>query len=223
MAWCSVDLDVETLWDVDECGTISGVCDGGECTNTAGSYVCTCPRGYVTSTDGSRCVGFEANSSGMVNDEFRRLCSPHGQRLFPNGNGNGGYNYYKYPGSGGHGGHGGGNGGAGNGGGFGGTGGFGGNGGGGFGGNGGSFGGNGGGGHFGGNGGGLKGPNIVTVTVNETVDVCKHFTNLCLNGRCMLTPNSYRCECNIGHKQDMRGECIGETGKRIRNTHTYSM
>lgn len=43
--------------DIDECATISGVCDGGECTNTAGSYVCTCPRGYVTSTDGSRCVG----------------------------------------------------------------------------------------------------------------------------------------------------------------------
>lgn len=43
--------------DIDECSTIPGVCDGGECTNTAGSYVCTCPRGYISSTDGSRCVG----------------------------------------------------------------------------------------------------------------------------------------------------------------------
>lgn len=49
-----------------------------------------------------------------------------------------------------------------------------------------------------------------TVTVNETVDVCKHFTNLCLNGRCIPTPTSYRCECNMGYKQDVRGECIGK-------------
>lgn len=52
---------VFTMWlivsDIDECSTIPGVCDGGECTNTAGSYVCTCPRGYISSTDGSRCVG----------------------------------------------------------------------------------------------------------------------------------------------------------------------
>jgi len=50
-------LLVCSLLDVDECGAISGVCDGGECTNTAGSYVCTCPRGFMTSPDGSRCIG----------------------------------------------------------------------------------------------------------------------------------------------------------------------
>uniref|UniRef100_A0A3B5A904 EGF-like domain-containing protein n=1 Tax=Stegastes partitus TaxID=144197 RepID=A0A3B5A904_9TELE len=49
-----------------------------------------------------------------------------------------------------------------------------------------------------------------TVSVNNTIDVCKHFTNLCLNGRCIPTPTSYRCECNMGYKQDVRGECIGE-------------
>lgn len=49
-----------------------------------------------------------------------------------------------------------------------------------------------------------------TATLNQTIDICKHFTNLCLNGRCIPTPSSYRCECNMGYKQDVRGECIGE-------------
>ncbi|XP_071399443.1 fibrillin-2b [Centroberyx affinis] len=236
--------------DIDECSTISGVCDGGECTNTAGSYVCTCPRGYITSTDGSRCVDqrvgtcFSALANGRCaaeqsgqytkmqcccdtgrcwalgqipemcpvrgSDEFRRLCIvgvPQGHGLpngypnghlpnghFPNGNGNG-YSYgYKFPNGNGNGGIGG-NGGGGVAGG-------------GFGGNGGGFGGNGGG-RFGGNGGGLlTPPNIGTVSVNDSIDVCKHFTNLCLNGRCIPTPTSYRCECNMGYRQDVRGECI---------------
>lgn len=51
---------------------------------------------------------------------------------------------------------------------------------------------------------------VSSVSLNETVDVCKHFTNLCLNGRCIPTPTSYRCECNMGYRQDVRGECIGK-------------
>ncbi|KAL4828772.1 hypothetical protein H8958_016760, partial [Nasalis larvatus] len=50
--------------------------------------------------------------------------------------------------------------------------------------------------------------NIGTATLNQTIDICRHFTNLCLNGRCLPTPSSYRCECNVGYTQDVRGECI---------------
>ena len=53
-------------------------------------------------------------------------------------------------------------------------------------------------------------PHAGTATLNQTIDICRHFTNLCLNGRCLPTPSSYRCECNVGYTQDVRGECIGE-------------
>ncbi|VTJ71620.1 Hypothetical predicted protein [Marmota monax] len=50
--------------------------------------------------------------------------------------------------------------------------------------------------------------NSGTATLNQTIDICRHFTNLCLNGRCLPTPASYHCECNLGYTQDVRGECI---------------
>ncbi|KAI3368749.1 hypothetical protein L3Q82_025735 [Scortum barcoo] len=186
--------------DIDECSTIAGVCDGGECTNTAGSYVCTCPRGYISSTDGSRCVDqrvgtcFSTLANGRCAVELtgqytKMQCCCETGRCWALGQipemcpvrGSDEFRRLCIVGvPQGHGlPHGYPNG------------------------------------HFPSSNGngfnyGYKFPSVPngTVSINNTIDVCKHFTNLCLNGRCIPTPTNYRCECNMGYKQDVRGECI---------------
>ncbi|XP_062473438.1 fibrillin-2 [Pezoporus occidentalis] len=217
--------------DIDECSIIPGICDGGVCSNTVGSYFCICTWGYVTSVDSSHCIDQRAGTcfSSIVNgrcaqelpgrftkrqcccksgqcwaigsvpgmcpvrgsDEHRRLCvdgasaggrsrggGTGGNGFLPGGNGNG----YGPGGAG-----------------------------------------------FipiprsngfspgvGGAGVGTSGqspngngPVITGLTIlNQTIDICKHHSNLCLNGRCIPTLSSYRCECNMGYKQDTNGDCI---------------
>ena len=42
--------------DIDECVRDPGICGAGRCTNTEGSYFCTCDPGYELTSDRSRCI-----------------------------------------------------------------------------------------------------------------------------------------------------------------------
>lgn len=42
--------------DIDECGTDNGYCDH-LCTNTNGSYICSCHTGYQLESDKHNCTG----------------------------------------------------------------------------------------------------------------------------------------------------------------------
>lgn len=46
---------IEFFVDKDECREVDGLCEGGECQNTIGSFVCVCPKGHRLIND--RCQG----------------------------------------------------------------------------------------------------------------------------------------------------------------------
>jgi len=52
-----VNMCVCLYADVDECSTVSGICDNGHCINMAGSFRCDCHSGYRPSTDHKHCIG----------------------------------------------------------------------------------------------------------------------------------------------------------------------
>lgn len=43
--------------DINECQELPGLCQGGACINTFGSFQCECPRGYTLNTDTRVCEG----------------------------------------------------------------------------------------------------------------------------------------------------------------------
>ncbi|XP_041083035.1 fibrillin-1-like [Polyodon spathula] len=53
-------------------------------------------------------------------------------------------------------------------------------------------------------------PVILTQNITFAGNTCELYRNLCINGRCIPTPGSYRCECNMGFRLDVRGECIDD-------------
>lgn len=66
-SWCSLQFvcshfifDLPPCFqssDIDECEESPDICDGGQCTNTPGTYQCLCFDGFMSSEDMKTCLG----------------------------------------------------------------------------------------------------------------------------------------------------------------------
>lgn len=70
-------IDWISFWwlfkDVDECLVEEGICEDGSCVNTEGGVRCECPRGYILSADGRKCV--DVREELCFNSFRRNQCS----------------------------------------------------------------------------------------------------------------------------------------------------
>ena len=65
--------------DMDECQTNNGGCDQ-TCTNTPGSFGCSCTTGYTLAPDDSSCEGIPITLTGRILKlvtHFHTLCKLH--------------------------------------------------------------------------------------------------------------------------------------------------
>lgn len=53
----SLNMDGRSCSDIDECKENTRICNGGQCTNTLGSYICKCTDGLLAGPQGTFCIG----------------------------------------------------------------------------------------------------------------------------------------------------------------------
>ena len=62
-------MDGRSCDDIDECKENPRICNGGKCTNTPGSYTCSCSGGLIASPDGNTCEGTNQTNSDLIQTE----------------------------------------------------------------------------------------------------------------------------------------------------------